>query len=295
MKHSVAPVFPLFLLFALLFLSSCISKKKHLEVTAAYDGRVASLTQSLDSTAYIIRQLELELARTQGENSALLATQDKLQDRIIALDDEIERMQSESASKVENMDQRLQQRDATISAKQARIDALLATLEQRNAAMNQLMLSLRDTLRQVDTTAYDIESDNGYISLSFKSDFLFYPGSTSKTHTAGRQALEWISRTLVLYPTLDVLVIGHTNNSPLRRSTVEDKWDFSALRAASVVKLMVQRFELSPSRVTAAGKGEFAPRASNVTSEGRARNERIEIRIFPSQERLIRDLKRVLD
>ncbi|HQU57577.1 MAG TPA: OmpA family protein [Saprospiraceae bacterium] len=294
MKHSTTLFFLLLFSF-LLLLSSCVSKKKHLEILAAYDSQLGLLTERLDSSAYVIRQLELEVAERKGENNALLVTQDKMQDRIIALDDEIERLQSESASKVENMDSRLQQRDAIISTKQGKIDALLATLEQRNAAMNQLMLSLQDTLGQLDSTVYDLETTNGQLSLSFQADFLFYSGSTNKTHTAGRLALDNVSHALSLYPTLEVLVIGHTDNSPLRRSSINDKWEFSALRAATVVQLLTQKNELSPNRVTAAGKSEFAPRASNSTPDGRARNERIEIRVFPSQERLIRDLKRALE
>ena len=294
MKHSTTLFFLLLFSF-LLLLSSCVSKKKHLEILAAYDSQLGLLTERLDSSAYVIRQLELEVAERKGENNALLVTQHKMQDRIIALDDEIERLQSESASKVENMDSRLQQRDAIISTKQGKIDALLATLEQRNAAMNQLMLSLQDTLGQLDSTVYDLETTNGQLSLSFQADFLFYSGSTNKTHTAGRLALDNVSHALSLYPTLEVLVIGHTDNSPLRRSSINDKWEFSALRAATVVQLLTQKNELSPNRVTAAGKSEFAPRASNSTPDGRARNERIEIRVFPSQERLIRDLKRALE
>ena len=134
--------------------------------------------------------------------------------------------------------------------------------------------------------------DSGF---TFQADFLFYSGSTNKTHTAGRLALDNVSHALSLYPTLEVLVIGHTDNSPLRRSSINDKWEFSALRAATVVQLLTQKNELSPNRITAAGKSEFAPRASNSTPDGRARNERIEIRVFPSQERLIRDLKRALE
>lgn len=294
MKHSVT-LFSLLLFSFLLLFPSCVSKKIHLEILAAYDSQVGLLTERLDSSAYVIRQLELEVAERKGENNALLATQDKMQDRIIVLDDEIERLQSESASKVENMDSRLQQRDAIISTKQGKIDALLATLEQRNAAMNQLMLSLQDTLQQLDSTVYDLETTNGQLSLSFQADFLFYSGSTNKTHTAGRLALDNVSHALSLYPTLEVLVIGHTDNSPLRRSSISDKWEFSALRAATVVQLMTQKNELSPNRVTAGGKSEFAPRASNSTPSGRARNERIEIRVFPSQERLVRDLKRALE
>ena len=87
MKHSTTLFFLLLFSF-LLLLSSCVSKKKHLEILAAYDSQLGLLTERLDSSAYVIRQLELEVAERKGENNALLVTQDKMQDRIIALDDD---------------------------------------------------------------------------------------------------------------------------------------------------------------------------------------------------------------
>ncbi len=290
-QNSLLPL----LLLSFLLLSSCVSKKKHLEAMAVYGQRVDSLHYLLDTSYNRIYQLELDIAHRQGANEALLATQDKMQDRIIGLDDEIERLQHEAANREESLDSRLQQKDATIAAKQAKIDALANTLGQRQKDMSQLARLLRDTLSSMDSTAYSINIADGQISVSLSSNFLFYPGSTSKTHSAGRQALEKISRVLSAYPALDVLVIGHTDNTAPRRNSISDNWEFSVLRAATAVQLMARKYELSANRITAAGKGEFAPRASNATAEGRALNERIEIRIFPSQERLIRDLRRELD
>lgn len=286
-----------FFLLALLplALSSCVAKKKHLETVGAYERHIDSLSTRLDTAGNRIYRLDLNVAERKGENSALLASQDKLLNRIIELDDEIERLQNESATRVESLDGRLQQKDALIAAKQAKIDALLATLNQRETGMRELERALRDTLRQLDSTVYTIDIANGKLSVALQLDFLFYSGSTNKTHAAGRDAIEHISQVLANYPTLDVLVIGHTDNSPLRRSSVSDKWEYSALQAAAIVQLMTKKHELSTSRVMAAGKGEFEPRASNATPEGRARNERIEIRVYPSQESLIRDLRRRLE
>ena len=297
MKHKTTHL--LFVFFPLLLLSlsstSCVSKKAHLEVLAAHGLQLAGLNARLDSTAKVIYRLELELAERRGENAALLATQDKLQDRIAGLRDEADQLKKESASAVGDLDERIKQKNELITARQAKIDALLATLEQRNAAMNQLALDLRDTLQQVDASVYDLESADGRISLSFKSDFLFSAGVTNRLSTASQQALGYIAYVLSLYPALEIQVIGHTDNAPLRRTSIQDKWEFSALRAASIVQLLTKRFELSPSRVAAVGKGDFSPRASNATPEGRARNERIELLIYPSEERLLRDLRRALE
>jgi chemotaxis protein MotB len=296
MKHKTTHLLFLFIpLFLSLCATSCVSKKAHLETLAAHDRQLAGLNAQLDSTAKFIYRLELELAERRGENAALLATQDKLQDRIASLRDEADQLRKESASAVGNLDERIKQKNEVIAARQAKIDALLATVEQRNAAMNQLALDLRDTLRQVDASVYDLEAADGRISLSFKSDFFFSPGVTNRLSTASQQVLGYVAQVLSIYPALEIQVIGHTDNAPLRRTSIQDKWEFSALRAASVVQLLTKRFELSPSRVAAVGKGDFSPRASNATPEGRARNERIELLIYPSQERLLRDLKRALD
>lgn len=287
----------LYFLLALLpiLLSSCVSKKKHLEITAAYDNKVDSLLYRLDTAGNRIYQLNLSIAERRGENNALLASQDKMLSRIVELDDEIERLQNETATRVGSLDEGLQQRDAIIAAKQAKIDALLATLSQRDKAMEQLQQAILDTLRRLDSTVYTVAITNGQLSVSLQTDFLFYKGSVNKTHTAGRQAVENISQVLANYPSLDVLVIGHTNNSPQRRGAIEDKWEFSALQAATVVQMMTKKYELSASRVMVGAKSEFEPRASNTTAEGRAKNERIEIRAYPSLERLVRDLGRALE
>ena len=295
MKQKATPLFFALSFLAVLFSSvSCVSKKAHLEILASHDRQIASLHEQLDSTAKTIYRLELGVAEQRGANAALLATQDKLQDRIAALRDETDQLKQEAASTVEGLDERIQQKNEEIAARQAKIDALLATLEQRNAAVNQLAMDLQDTLQQVDAANYDLDVTDGRISLSFKADFFFAEGGTNRLNAAGQQALEYVCAMLNLYPALDVQVIGHTDNAPLRRTSVKDKWEFSALRAAAVVQLMTRRFGLSSNRTAAVGKGEYSPRASNATQEGRARNERIELLIYPSQERLLRDLRRAL-
>ncbi|MCB9297097.1 MAG: OmpA family protein [Lewinellaceae bacterium] len=293
MKKYLHPI--LLLTFSPLLLPSCVSKKKHLEAIAAYDDTITGLRSRLDTANNRIYRLDLDVSERKGENNALLAMQDKMLSRIVELDDEIERLQNESATRVESLDGRLQQKDAVIADKQGKIDALLATLNQRDQAMRELEQALRDTLKQVDSTVYAIEVANGQLSVALQLNFLFYPGSTNKTYSAGRDAIERISRVLSNYPTLEVLVVGHNDNTPLRRNSMDDKWEYSALQAATIVQLMTKKYELATSRVMLAAKGEFEPRASNATPEGRAKNERIEIRIFPSRERLIRDLRRRLE
>lgn len=282
-------------LFPLLLLS-CVGKKKHLAALATADAVADSLTYRLDSTTNLVYQLRLDTAERRGENTALLASQRNLQDRIIALDDEIERLQRERSNEVQDLDDRLQERDALIAERDAKIAAFQALLEARNAELDTLGAQLLDTLQKRDSAAFTLELEpGGYLSLSVLADYLFYPGSTTRLEPAADSTLLIISRYLADYPTLQLTVIGHNNNEPLRRNSINSKWKFSAMRAATLVNELTRKYELSTSRVTVAGKGDFAPRASNSTEEGRLLNERMEFRIELGQRRLLRDLKRALD
>ncbi len=283
------------LILTLLLSTACVSKKKHLAAVAQYESQRDSLAFELDSTIALIGELRLDTAEMRGANTALLLSQDKLHDRLIALDDEIERLQAEAAQEAESLDERIQQKNALIAEREATISSIRQVLDAQSEALSELAVALRDSLLPVDSTAFTIEAEQGGLSLSVASDFLFYPGSTFKLQEEGVLAMQKTAALLQPYPFLDVIIIGHTNNEPLRRKSIDSKWEFTAMRAASLAQLMSRSFNLSTSRIMAAGKGEYAPRASNTTEEGRALNDRMQILIRPSEERLLRDLRRQLD
>ena len=279
-----------------MLLVSCVSKKKHLAALATADTRADSLVYRLDSTTQLVYQLRLDTAERRGENTALLASQDKLQDRIIALDDEIERMDLDQSSEVQDLDARLKERDILIAKRGAKIAALKVLLEQRSAALDTLAIQLQDTLLRLDSAAFTLELESGgTLSIAVLSDYLFYPGSTTRLEPTADTPLMLISQYLSAYPTVQLTVVGHNNNEPLNRKHIDNKWEFSAMRAATLVNEMTRKYELSTSRATAAGKGDFAPRASNATEAGRLLNARMEFRMELGQSRLVRDLKRVLE
>lgn len=279
-----------------MLLVSCVSKKKHLAALATADARADSLVYQLDSTTQLVYQLRLDTAERRGENTALLASQDKLQDRIIALDDEIERMDRDQSSEVQDLDALLKERDLLIAKQDVKTAALKALLEQRSAALDTLAIQLQDTLFRLDSAAFTLELESGgTLSIAVLSNYLFYSGSTTRLEPTADTTLMIISQYLSDYPTVQLTVVGHNNNEPLNRKHINNKWEFSAMRAATLVNELTRKYELSTSRATAAGKGDFAPRASNATEAGRLLNARMEFRMELGQSRLVRDLKRALE
>jgi chemotaxis protein MotB len=76
-----------------------------------------------------------------------------------------------------------------------------------------------------------------------------------------------------------ILVSGHTDNSPISTARFRSNWDLSSARAVSVVHFLITRAAVSPSRITAQGFADSRPLVKNDTPENQSRNRRVEISI----------------
>ncbi len=90
-----------------------------------------------------------------------------------------------------------------------------------------------------------------------------------------------ISELLVMSPPRNIIISGHTDNVPIGSARFASNWELSVMRAINFMKLVLRNDQLDPSMFSAKGFGEYKPIASNDTSEGRAKNRRVEILIMP--------------
>jgi len=82
-------------------------------------------------------------------------------------------------------------------------------------------------------------------------------------------------------PGFRITVEGHTDNVPVRNAKFNSNWELSTARASTVVALLIDKAAIAPTRLSAAGYGEFKPVAPNDTAEGRAKNRRVDVVISP--------------
>jgi len=94
----------------------------------------------------------------------------------------------------------------------------------------------------------------------------------------GKKILEGFGR-IIQEVKNPIVIEGHTDNIPIHNEFFDSNWDLSFHRAYSVVKFFVG-LGFSPKQLSGLGYGEYQPRASNTTKEGRAKNRRIEINII---------------
>ncbi|WP_426712442.1 DotU family type VI secretion system protein [Cronobacter muytjensii] len=86
-----------------------------------------------------------------------------------------------------------------------------------------------------------------------------------------------------------ILVVGYSDNVPIRSARFASNYELSLSRAESVQK-MLQAHLADPNRVRAQGRGEMDPIAPNNTPENRARNRRVEITLLVSPDNTLAEL-----
>lgn len=155
------------------------------------------------------------------------------------------------------------------------------------ALTNRLTRSLsREEMKEVDVRVL-----KGVVYISLADNMLYKSGSYEINDRA-EETLSKIAKIIMDYKDYDVLIEGNTDNVPINTSSklmqnIRNNWDLSALRASSVVQYLIDHFGVAPKRLTAGGRGEFNPIASNDTEIGKQRNRRTQIIITPKLDQFM--------
>ena len=137
-----------------------------------------------------------------------------------------------------------------------------------------------------------IEQRNGKVYISLEEELLFASGKY-EVNSRGVAALNKLATALASQKDLEILVEGHTDSILFSGSgLVKDNWDLSVMRATNVVKVLLKSPSLDPLQLTAAGRAEFIPIATNKTKEGRSANRRIEMILSPNLDDLFKLLEK---
>ena len=159
-------------------------------------------------------------------------------------------------------------------------------IKRKNHIFPKIKNKVQKALTGLEGDGLTIEQRNGKIYISLEEDLLFASGKYIVNQT-GVNALNKLSAALASQQDLEILVEGHTDNvQGSGKGVIKDNWDLSVMRATSVVKILLNNTGLNPLQLTAAGRGEYNPIATNETVEGRKMNRRIEMILSPNLDDL---------
>ena len=175
-----------------------------------------------------------------------------------------------------------------LEARSNRVAELESVIAMKDKAMTNLKNAITKALTDFEGKGLTIEQRDGKVYVSMENKLLFRSGSWA-VGSQGRQAVEQLGNVLADNPDIAILIEGHTDNVPYKgNSQLSGNWDLSTKRATAIVNILRENLNIYPENLTAAGRGEYAPVASNDTVEGKAKNRRIEVVLTPKLDELSR-------
>jgi len=268
---------------------------------------VATLTaMALLSTGCVTKQTHeatlQELNKTRDSLSSARNTIDQQQqqieknkDEIARSNDEITRRNDELADldlKKAVLQQEFDAAQKQLQESQAQIETM-RQIEAETAKRNEIYARfVKELQKMIDGGQLTVSIEQGRIVINLPENVLFASGSAT-VNPDGKEALKQIANVLKEFTDRRFQVEGHTDNVPIMSARFPSNWELSTARALSVVHLMINE-GVEAKNISAAGFGEFQPRADNDTKEGRALNRRIEIIMQPNLEILSDELPKVV-
>lgn len=292
----------LFLL-ALLFFSSCVSKKKFIEMQGLRDDlrlenqRLTTELQTCESqTTRLEEKLRVTEAQLDAAENRLVTVETQLQaenTRVRSLEQQLEYFKATNTNLLDRLAdlsvvsktgaESIQKSLEALNEQNKYIQDLTASMQRKDSLNLVLVMNLKRSLADVDDEDVTIEVKKGVVYISLSDKMLFRSGS-AEINPRAVEVIGKIAKIVKDHQDLDILVEGHTDNVPIQTDCLKDNWDLSVKRATAVVRLLQWRYDVTPARMTAAGRSEFVPKATNETAEGRSQNRRTEIILLPKLE-----------
>ena len=163
----------------------------------------------------------------------------------------------------------------------------LVEVKSKSDSLNMVLTNnLTRSLSKEELKEVDVQVLKGVVYISLADNMLYKSGSYEINDRAA-ETLSKIAKIITDYKDYDVLVEGNTDNVPISRENIRNNWDLSCLRASSVVQYLQNHYGVDPKRLTAGGRGEYNPLATNDTALGKQRNRRTQIIITPKLDQFM--------
>ena len=263
---------------AVVSMGSCVSKKEFQQLKGDYTNLQGLYNQSqvdLATARTHGKSLEDRLADAQRENS-------ELKRQLSALQGSLDKSLLQNNQGSINISKLVDEINASNKYIKQLVEAKTKSDSLNLVLTNNLTRSLsRDELQEVDVKVL-----KGVVYVSLADNMLYRSGSYEVNDRA-KTTLSKIAKILGDYKDFEVLVEGNTDDVPITRPNIRNNWDLSALRASSVVQVLQNDYGITPNRLSAAGRGQYNPVATNDTELGRQRNRRTQIIITPKLDQFL--------
>ena len=262
--------------------TGCVSKKQLAAVQAEYDN-LKTEHAKLQSD---YNDAKVRIAEYTSDSKSLAARLAEEQQRNKELKEAYAQLQRSYQSNVQQGNVNISKLVDEINASNKFIKQLVDAKSKSDSLNQALTNKLTRSLTREEMNDVDVQVLKGVVYISLADNMLYKSGSYEIGERAG-ETLQKIAKIIADYKDYDVLVEGNTDNVPISQKNIRNNWDLSALRASSVVQALQNQYGVDPKRLTAAGRGEYNPVASNDNEVGKQRNRRTQIIITPKLDQFM--------
>jgi flagellar motor protein MotB len=259
---------------------------------------LATITAGCADNAMVLKG---RLSQTEQQQTALSRQYQQLQDRANALDRDNQEMstllaQARQQTKVSE-DQlaavRDQLRSVTSQLAQTRTDkegvdkrvqAMTASMQRQGGVSITPNNSFLQTLPAINIAGVFVRRDGDVIRVEMPGNSLFEPGSSRLKPGAANMISDVAAELVRTYPDQIIGVEGHTDADPVVGNQWRNNHELSVARAMTVYDVLTTRTQLKNNQLFVVGHGSNHPILSNATNEGKQRNRRIELVVYPDRK-----------
>ncbi|MCW3124874.1 MAG: OmpA family protein [Bacteroidetes bacterium] len=267
-------------------LSACVTKKQY-----------NALDASLKKTEFEKTDCDTKLAQSRSANEKLNTQNGYLQSQVDDLKKQLDDAKKSNAQvlttlqdmsvlsnrQAESVKQSLQ----SLGEKDNLINGLNSAMARKDSLNMALVMNLKGAIGDLGDKDINIKVDKSAVYIDISDKMLFSSGKSTVTDNA-KVVLGKVAKVLDAYPDIEFLVEGHTDSVSVKTDCLDDNWDLSVKRATAVVRILQKQYGIQPSRMTAAGRGQYVPVDSNDNADGRAHNRRTRIVILPQMDQFFK-------
>jgi chemotaxis protein MotB len=237
-----------------------------------------TLAAALERQAAVEAAQQQQLATLAAERAALHGQVTNLQQQMTALTAEQAELAAQLAAERERaaaLERQLQEQTRAQEAELAGV----------KGAYDRLVATLKGEIAQKEIALHQVKEKLIVTIL----DRVLFPSGQATLTPEGRQIMQKVGAILAKITDRRILIEGHTDNVPIGPTLSQQyptNWELSTARATEVVKYLITEAHLPAHRLSAVGRADTAPVASNESEEGRKQNRRIEIILLPPDDLL---------
>ncbi|RFN58087.1 OmpA family protein [Marixanthomonas ophiurae] len=258
--------------------TSCVSKKKYVELQNDYN------------------ETRSELAKTQVEKEEIEAKYAKIEDRVSDYNSKIQSLKDTNDSRLQ-----LEGNVVVSNKDKEKMRAALANVDQNELAQAETLEDSMNLIvsynlkKNLDSSLIgegeeddiQIDIDETVVMITVSDKLLFKSGS-ARVNPKANNLLERLAGVINSEPAMEVMIEGHTDSQTVKPgSYIKDNWELSVKRSTAVIRKLQDDFGVAPEKLIAAGRSSFHPLTEEETKEAYSKNRRTRIVILPNLDKFL--------